>query len=215
VGENAFDQPNNFITYTTTNTSFTGLAPYVTYMTAQDLLGPESPSIAARITSQIPAWARTAAAALNNAVSAESIEYLFRTQHFLIFNEDVPFVEILTTAIERNVGSAFFILLPFSRGSVHVSSADPGVYPVIDPRYLSVEWDAILQGKVAEVVQRFWNADPVRSIVGERIQPSLEDVPADATDREWEGWIRRSCMFPPVPIFPLYFLSSLSFQVYP
>ncbi|KAL3444719.1 GMC oxidoreductase [Aspergillus insuetus] len=192
VGENALDQPNNFISYTTKNHSFTGLAPYVTYMTAYDLLGSDGPAIAARIASQIPTWARAAAAASHNAVSAESIEYLFRTQHALIFNKSVPFIEILTTAIGDNAGSAFFILLPFSRGSVHVSSADPGVYPVIDPRYLSVEWDATLQRKVVEVVQRFWDTEPVKSLVGERVQPSLEDVPADATDREWEGWARQS-----------------------
>ncbi|KAL3484389.1 hypothetical protein BJX62DRAFT_248446 [Aspergillus germanicus] len=166
--------------------------PYVTYMTAHDLLGPETPSIAAHIALQIPVWARAAAAASDNAVSAECIEYLFQTQHDLIFNEDVPFIEILTTAIGDNVGSAFLTLLPFSRGSVHVSSADPSVYPVIDPWYLSVGWDAILQGKVAEAVQQFWDTEPVKGIVGERVQPPLEDVPADATGEEWEGWVRGS-----------------------
>ncbi|KAJ0420560.1 hypothetical protein BJY00DRAFT_284080 [Aspergillus carlsbadensis] len=192
VGENAIDQPNNFISYTT-NHSFTGLAPYVTYMTAHDLLGPnEAPSIAARISSQIPTWSRTAAAASHHAISAKSIEYLFRTQHDIIFNKSVPFIEILTTAMGSNVGSAFFILLPFSRGSVHVSSADPNVYPDIDPRYLSIDWDLELQGKVAEVVRRFWDTAPVKDIVGEPVQPSLQEVPSNASGAEWEGWVRRS-----------------------
>ncbi|KAL4914900.1 hypothetical protein BDW62DRAFT_219745 [Aspergillus aurantiobrunneus] len=191
VGENALDQPNSFMAYSS-NASFTGTVPYVTYMTASDILGAETQTIADEVASQLRTWAEQAAAESRNAVSASAIEHLYKIQHELIFAQDVPCVEILTTGIGTNVGSAFFILLPFSRGSVHIASADPAAYPSINPNYFSVDWDLMLQRKIAQVVSRFWGTDPVRALVGSRLQPPLEDVPGNATDGEWEGWVSGS-----------------------
>ncbi|RDW89984.1 GMC family oxidoreductase [Aspergillus mulundensis] len=191
VGENAIDQPNNFIAYAS-NLTFTGFVPYVTYLSASDIFGSDIDTVADETSAQLPLWAAQTANTTHSAISAASLEQLYRIQHSLIFNQDVPLIEILTTGIGSNVGSAFFILLPFSRGNVHITSSNPHVYPSINPNYLNITWDAEVQVRSAEIVRRFWGMEPVSSLVGERVQPSMQDVPANATGAEWEGWIRGS-----------------------
>ncbi|KAL4806565.1 hypothetical protein BDV18DRAFT_159737 [Aspergillus unguis] len=193
VGENAIDQPNSFISYAS-NLTFNGMVPYVTYLSASDIFGAETNSVAEGMKSQLKCWAEKVAAdgSTNGAISAQAVEQLYKAQHDLIFKQDVPFVEILTTGIGSNVGSAFFILLPFSRGSVHIDSADPAEYPSINPNYFMVEWDLALQRRLAQLTTKFWDTHPVRSFVGERLQPTLQVLPDDATDDDWDRWIKSS-----------------------
>ncbi|KAL4739350.1 hypothetical protein BDV11DRAFT_215274 [Aspergillus similis] len=173
------------------NSTFTGMVPYVTYMTASDILGAETETFAAEIAAKLKPWASHVAEASNNALSTSAIEHLYQVQHDLIFAQDVPCVEILTIALGGNVGSAFFTLLPFSRGRVHISSADPAAYPAINPNYLMAEWDLTLQRKIAQTVAKFWETAPVSSVAGERVQPPSTELPANATD-EWDAWIASS-----------------------
>ncbi|KAL4813316.1 hypothetical protein BDW67DRAFT_192934 [Aspergillus spinulosporus] len=191
VGENAIDQPNTFVAYSS-NYNFTGMAPYATYMTASDIFGAETETVAAEISARLKPWADQLAEASNDALSTSAIEHLYQVQHDLIFAQDVPCVEILTTALGANVGSAFFILLPFSRGRVHISSADPAAYPAINPNYFMAEWDLTLQRKIAQIVAKFWETAPVSLVAGERVQPPGTDLSANATADEWDEWIERS-----------------------
>ncbi|KAF3929267.1 hypothetical protein AA313_de0206609 [Arthrobotrys entomopaga] len=50
---------------------------------------------------------------------------------------------------------------PFSRGSVHVTSANPTVYPAIDPKYLSHPLDIELLSKIALHVQTIARSPPL------------------------------------------------------
>ncbi|KAL4871190.1 hypothetical protein BDV12DRAFT_194553 [Aspergillus spectabilis] len=188
VGEKGLEQPNSFMMYSS-NSTFDGFVPYVTYMTASDILGPETQTISAQIASQLKSWAAQIAEDSGHAISASAIEQLYQVQHDLIFNHDVPFVEILTTALGENVGSAFFILLPFSRGSVHINSADSSDYPSVNPNYFQINWDLILQRKVAQTVAKFWHTNPVHSLVGQRLEPPISDLPSNATDEVWDNWV--------------------------
>ncbi|KAL4937313.1 hypothetical protein BDV06DRAFT_215985 [Aspergillus oleicola] len=197
VGENALDQPNTFLSYnvsSTFNETFTGMVPYVTYLMASDIFGDETENVAEEVLSQLESWAESASSATSGAVSADSIAHLYQVQHELMFNEEkaVPIAEILTTGIGRNVGSALFLLLPFSRGSVHIPSSETGVYPAINPNYFLLDWDLHLQRRIAQIVKGFWETGPVKDIVGGRVTPSAEDLPDDASDEAWEGWIRNS-----------------------
>ncbi|KAL4970547.1 GMC family oxidoreductase [Aspergillus stella-maris] len=197
VGENALDQPNTFMSYNVTdgfNETFTGMVPYVTYLTAYDVFGEETEAIADEVLSQLDSWAEKTSSEWRGAVSADIIRHLYQVQHDLMFDESkaVPIAEILTTGIGSNVGSALFLLLPFSRGSVHVTSNEMGVYPAINPNYFSIDWDLDLQQRIAQITKGFWETAPVGDVVGGRITPSLEDLPDDAGDEMWEGWISGS-----------------------
>ncbi|KAI9370551.1 hypothetical protein BJX61DRAFT_87002 [Aspergillus egyptiacus] len=191
VGENGLEQPKNNIRFSSSS-SFNGFTPYASYMTASDILGPKTQAVSTAIAAQLKHWAKQLAAESNNAVSASAIERLYQLQHHLIFNLDVPCVEILPQAIGNNVGAGFYILLPFSRGSVHINSSDPSTYPSINPNYFKVNWDLTLQRKTAQTAARFWQTDPIRSLVGERTQPPPETLPENATDEQWDAWVVNS-----------------------
>ncbi|KAF7972027.1 hypothetical protein HWV62_19243 [Athelia sp. TMB] len=80
----------------------------------------------------------------------------YRVQVELLKKGEVPALETLLMSkgfIAPEAGKSYFILMtglqhPFSRGSVHIASADPLAAPVIDPNFLSSEFDveALLAG---------------------------------------------------------------------
>lgn len=58
-----------------------------------------------------------------------------------------------------------FNLHPFSRGSIHVSSADAAVYPTIDPRYLSNPIDLQILSTIALQTQKLARSQPFASLL--------------------------------------------------
>ncbi|KAL2810791.1 hypothetical protein BDW59DRAFT_177116 [Aspergillus cavernicola] len=72
------------------NSTFHGIALYMTYMTASNILEPETNTITNMITTQLKAWARKIAKDTGNTVSPSTIKHLYQVQHNLIFNQDIP-----------------------------------------------------------------------------------------------------------------------------
>ncbi|KAL5356135.1 GMC oxidoreductase-domain-containing protein [Aspergillus floccosus] len=191
VGENAQDQPNTAIMFST-KMNLNGTAPYVTYASIHDLFGPQADDVAKTTAQQIKAWSREITKANGSGVDAASVEQLLSVQHDMIFHKNLSCVEILTTASGHNLASAFWISYPFSRGSVHVRSANPLDYPVVNPNYFMVDWDTELQMKIKELVTEYWASGPISSIVGGRIQPNMSTIPENATTDEWTTWVKGS-----------------------
>lgn len=190
VGENLQDQPNSSMMYKGKNI-INGTAPYATFATAADFLD-DPLKIAESTRAELKEWAKLVAEANGNVVSAESLEYLFKIQHDLIFKQDVPFFEVLTTGSQETLLSAFWELLPFSRGSVHIGSSDPAQYPVINPNFFLVDWDLVPQAKLAQVVRKFWSTEPMSQLVESETTPGPE-VPEGADDEEWKQWVQGTC----------------------
>ena len=72
----------------------------------------------------------------------------------------------LYTAPPGNFLTLFgFNLHPFSRGSVHITSADPTVYPAIDPRYLSNPLDLAILSTIALQTQALAKTNPFASLL--------------------------------------------------
>ncbi|PYI05504.1 GMC oxidoreductase [Aspergillus sclerotiicarbonarius CBS 121057] len=187
VGENAQDQPNNIILYPPRNPNTTnGILPYATFATASDLFGPNLSSIANTTLASIPTWAVTLSQASNSAISIPSLTTQLLLQHSLIFTDQVPCAEIFTTKIDSSLASSLWPLLPFSRGSVHITSPDPQIYPAIDPKFFIINWDTALQIRIAELAGAFWDTPPVEWIVGERVFP-FPGVEVDG------AWLKSNC----------------------
>jgi hypothetical protein len=191
VGENLQDQPNTGFVFSS-NTTFNGTIPYVTYGAASDFLQ----SLPSK--SSLESWAKNVSAAVNNTVSATSLEYLFNFQYDLIQN-GVPDAEtIIGTTMSFGLGpsdylfSALWLLMPFSRGNVHICSPDPLVYPDINPNFFLVDFDLDVQIGIAKWTRKFWSTEPARSLATE-ISPGFDTLPANATDLEWGQWIKSSC----------------------
>lgn len=186
------DQPNNAIVYNS-STIFNGTTGYVTYATAADF-HMEPPS-----DEDLPIWAEQVAAANNHAVNASSLEYIFKVQSQLL--KSVANAEVFLST-GKGIGlppsgllaTAFWLLMPFSRGSVHINSSDPLAYPTINPNYFLVDYDLKTQAAITKWVREFWMTTPMSSLASE-ISPGYETLPANATDAQYIEWVKTSCMY--------------------
>ncbi|EWC46764.1 hypothetical protein DRE_04009 [Drechslerella stenobrocha 248] len=82
---------------------------------------------------------------------------------------------------------------PFSRGSVHIASADPATHPAIDPNYLSHPLDVELFCKIALHLQSIARTAPLNNVLkdgGTKYQPGYYEVTPDNV----EGWVKKSVM---------------------
>ncbi|KAK1513429.1 GMC oxidoreductase [Colletotrichum costaricense] len=80
---------------------------------------------------------------------------------------------------------------PFSRGSIHIQSADPVVHPIIDPRYLSHPLDTQLLKSIALHLQTIARTQPLSDLLqgdGTVFQPGYHELTIDNV----EEWIRSS-----------------------
>lgn len=111
----------------------------------------------------------------------------------LLNNPKVPTVEIL---YEANFVGAFgytggkfitfisTVMQPFSRGSVHIDPNNPSGKPIIDPRYMSNEYDRKALVEAAKFSRRIANTEPIKSTWTAETEPS-EDV---QTDEQWRAF---------------------------
>lgn len=191
VGENLQDQTLLSIAYTATpssNFNFTGSGPYVTYLHTADLYPSNATSPLATI--NLTSYAEIISASNNNAIPASTLLKLLEIQAQLLRYEPVSAAEFISTASGPYLASAFWGLIPFTRGTVHISSADPAVHPAINPNFFSVGYDLAFMVSMCKLVRTFWSTDPVAGTAGTQIVPTLTVVPANATDGEWESWIK-------------------------
>ena len=111
----------------------------------------------------------------------------------------VPEVEIIME--DNYVGSAgypggnFMTLLstvmhPFSRGNVHIDPAAPLGKPVIDPQYLSSEYDLQALVEAAKYSRKAAQSQPMASIWDSEFEPGR----AVQTDDQWREWARKSVL---------------------
>ncbi|TFB00070.1 hypothetical protein CCMA1212_008139 [Trichoderma ghanense] len=191
VGENLIDQSNVALTYSTKD-SFPGYAPYATFVNATSLFGDGVESLAASTKENLPIWAQHIAAQTNGAISAEAMEHRLQVQHDLIFKKGVTIAEILSSASDTTAISAYWDTLPFSRGSVHLSSANALNAPAINPRFLSIDFDLAVQVAIGRLATNFWTTPPISTIVEARVQPNSTVLPHNATDAQWEKFTRSS-----------------------
>ncbi|KAM3074971.1 hypothetical protein ACMFMF_005656 [Clarireedia jacksonii] len=193
TGENLQDQPNNVLLYEGKET-FNGTTPFVTYT-------PLSSVILTPPSLNLTEIATTLSSALNNTLPIASLIYLLTIQQDLIIRAQIPNVEIIlgdTVTIGAGpsnvLDTAFWVLLPFSRGNVHIGSSDPEDHPRINPNFFIIDWDLKVQVAIAQYARRFWAAQPLGSLMTE-MGPGYGILARNATEQEWEDWIKSSCKF--------------------
>lgn len=137
-------------------------------------------------------WAETVAST-DKHVGPEAIEAIFRHQHGLIFKENLTVGEITMTSSEK-IASEYWSLLPFSRGSVRLSSkSEDGTCKVdTNPRFLQIEFDQECFAEIGRLVQKFWSTSPAAELVSGKIEPNDERLPNDATDEQWRSYIQET-----------------------
>ncbi|KAF3064522.1 Glucose oxidase [Daldinia childiae] len=187
VGEHLQDQPNVALEYTS-NINMTGTVPYATFATAQDLFGKQTSAVAETTYTKLSEWAQKVSDVNNRAIDAHQLEKIFRIQHDLIFKDNVTIAETITSASGNVLISAFWPLLPFSRGSVHLKSIEAND-PAIDPEYFLIDFDLTIQTELGRLSQDFWYTDPISDVVVGSFVPGDEALPRNATDAQWATFI--------------------------
>jgi len=69
---------------------------------------------------------------------------------------------------------------PFSRGYVHITSADPSAKPLYDPRYLSHPLDIEILGRHTQYIEKFVATEPMKSL----LKKDGRRIPANADARD-------------------------------
>ena len=191
VGENLHDQINNAMSYSNAgNPQYSGERGYAGYVNATDLFGSQTASVASAVQAALPSYAAAQAAANNNATSAADLLAIFQIQHRLLFTNQVPAAELIFYPNGNALGAEFWALLPFARGSVHVSGASIASAPIIDPKYFLHAWDAQAQVASAKYIRRLFGAAPLKTLVAGEQSPGTGSVAANANDDAWAGWLK-------------------------
>ncbi|KAH0263823.1 alcohol oxidase, partial [Aureobasidium melanogenum] len=107
----------------------------------------------------------------------------------IIFSDGYTGVRGYPLANSSEYGSNYFTLLSvimhtLSRGNVHINTSNPLGKPIIDPRYLSSEYD--LQAAIAatKLNRKIAQTAPMKDIIAEEYEPSS----AIQTDEQWRDF---------------------------
>lgn len=183
VGDNLQEQPNTNLIFTA-KLNVTGYATYATFGTADDIFGSDRAALADATAANLTKYAQAVVSASNVGLNATATEQVLRVQHDLVFSKNVTIGETITLSAPGLVATAHWLLLPFSRGSVHLGRVGEINSPVIDPRYFLVDFDMALQVAIGKQAQEFWRS---RGYI-------TSNYSADpASDAEWVEYIEHLC----------------------
>ncbi|KAM0809465.1 putative Glucose oxidase [Seiridium cardinale] len=187
VGEGMQEQQMVAVAFSVTQ-DIEGFTPYVTFLSAQDIFGNDTSSVAGTTEAEISAWAQTISESSGGALSPEVLEKRFGIQHDLFFKDNTTLVETLPVTGPGIVGSVFWTLLPFSWGSVHLNTSSAADYPLIDPNYIALDIDLEILTGAGRVVRNLFNTAPLSSWVVDQAGFGVPTV--SATNDEWSDYIK-------------------------
>lgn len=187
---------NNGLQYDS-KASYSKSADYVAYPSASQLF-PNSTAVGAKLLRKLPAYAAKVASANGNITKASDIQRFFKIQWDLIFKAGIPVAEILLEPFGNTYDTEYWGSVPFSRGNVHLSSADPTVAATIDPKYFMLDFDLHAQIQAARFIRELFKTEPFADMAGNETSPGLSVVAAGADDQGWSNFIKQNCMFNPV-----------------
>jgi choline dehydrogenase-like flavoprotein len=192
VGENLQDQTNNGLSFDGRESWF-GSPTFAVLPSVDHIYGDNVSSIASFVNSSLADYAKALSHFSNGAVLEANAQAAFQLQYDLVFESGVPYAEIVFIPIAHSFMAEYWPLLPFSRGSVHMTSLDPSHPPSINPNYFMFEQDLNSQADVARYIRKIFSASPLRSLVGDELAPGLDLLPEDAPVSEWTSWVKSTC----------------------
>ncbi|KAK6540597.1 hypothetical protein TWF694_007992 [Orbilia ellipsospora] len=147
--------------------------------------------------------ARLAAAKLDSVDNRKKLSYL--TDPHL--RKTVPQVEVIFSDGYNGVkgypavgsplyGQNFFALIgalmhPFSRGSVHINTTDALAKPIVNPKYLSDEYDTFAMASIAKYLRKIASTHPLKDAWVNEYEPGSALV---QTDADWVQFARNSTL---------------------
>ncbi|KAF2119070.1 hypothetical protein BDV96DRAFT_568981 [Lophiotrema nucula] len=196
VGSKLEDQPNIAIAYVS-SVNWTGYPTYVTYPTAADLFGDQLSSLADEVYANISSYASTILSDLfPGSTTIENIEKHLKLQADVIFkpNSTVPLAELVWFPTGNQIAVAFWNLLPFARGEVHINSSNPLEQPVINANFFQFPIDQYVQAAATILIRKYFATVPLSDVAVAELTPNLTLVPKEANndfrDERWGTWMK-------------------------
>ncbi|ODM22452.1 hypothetical protein SI65_00040 [Aspergillus cristatus] len=190
VGENLQDQ-TNANTMALGNGNWTGVKA-LAYASFYDIFGDDAQAVAGSVLHKLADYAAQTSEATGGVVKQEDLANFFQIQYDLLFSNAVPMVEILFIPTHSPMLiTEYWTLLPFSRGNVHINSADPAENPVINPNYFMVDWDLQAHIGVTKFIRNMYQTAPLSDMIKMERAPG-PDVPQNATDTDWEEYTKKN-----------------------
>lgn len=192
VGENLQDQINNELAYQPP-TNFTatydnGGAQFVAYPSASHVFGTRESTISGDLKAQLSAYADAVVIANGNVTKASDLLEFFQMQYDLIFEDQVPFAEVLISISSGAWGAEYWGLLPFSRGSIHIGQGNSTAGAIINPNYFMLDYDVELQVATAKFIREVFATEPFAAIAGTETTPGFDVIATDADAATWKDW---------------------------
>ncbi|KAL0580899.1 hypothetical protein V5O48_001093 [Marasmius crinis-equi] len=143
-----------------------------------------------KINNNLGNWANSQS---GSALSSAALQQIYQVQADLIINKNAPVAELFyDTGFPDALGIDMWQLLPFSRGTVKITSTNPFTKPQVRINYFSVDWDMDVQIAAARLSRRVLTSRPLSSLsTGESIPGSAVPDGADrGSDAQWRSWIQ-------------------------
>lgn len=175
------------------NGKWTGVKA-LAYASFYDIFGDDAQKMAGSVLQKLADYAAQTSEATGGVVKQEDLANFFQIQYDLLFSNAVPMVEILFIPTHSPMLiTEYWTLLPFSRGNVHINSADPAENPVINPNYFMIDWDLQAHIGVTKFIRNMYQTAPLSDMIKMERAPG-PDVPQNATDTDWEEYTKKNCM---------------------
>ncbi|KAJ7855567.1 alcohol oxidase [Mycena leptocephala] len=192
VGKNLQEQTENALGASGNGFDPAGSGPSdaIAYPNIYQLFGSAASTKVAQIQGNLSTWATSQA---RSALSAAALQKIYQVQANLIINNNAPVVELFyDTGFPAEIGIVMWQLLPFSRGSVRITSTDPFIYPTIQVNYFGVSMDLDIQVAGARLARRILSSPPLSSLsTGETVPGNaVPDNVQRGTDAAWQTWIK-------------------------
>lgn len=171
----------------------TGQVPFAAFSTARDIFGAETDSLDTSTKEKLASWSELIAKRLEGGISASALEKRFQVQHDVIFDKKASMAEYEFFSLGDITGIVFSTTMPFSWGSVHLNAAGEIEKPVIDPNFLSVDFDLQAAKEVGKIARKLWSTEPLSDFVGPLLVPGDLVLPENATDEQWAQFLTSAC----------------------
>ncbi|KAI0668760.1 alcohol oxidase [Trametes maxima] len=164
----------------------------IAYPNIYQLFGNKASSAVQTIRSSISSWAQSQA---SSAHSADALSTIYGIQADLIINHNAPVAELFfDSGYPADLGIDMWGLLPFSRGSVKITSNNPFAKPEIKVNYFSVDFDLSVQVAGARLSRKILSSPPLSSLSVGEVIPGHDKVPDNGdggSDADWKKWINQ------------------------
>lgn len=163
------------------------------YLNARDIFGNETEQLSQHVKLSISAWADEAVAVSGGIANRTAIQQLFEIQHAMIFGDEAVISEVLVKApFDGSSSISFWGLMPFSRGNMHIASANASAPAHINPNYFQFDFDISQAVGTVKAARRNANTAPLKDFMPVETSPGLDAVPADASEDVWANWLKSS-----------------------